>query len=61
MSLIIPAFPFFQLPSNSPPLIHRIIQFTEAVGNFHLPGINLPALRPLRLIRLLSLESEKPR
>ena len=38
---------------ESPPLIFGIVEFAEAVGNFHLPGVNFETLRPLRFIRFL--------
>ena len=50
---VISAFAFLQLRFKAPPLILRIVEFAEAVGNLHLSGKHLETLRPIRLIRLL--------
>ena len=47
------AFAFLQLRLKAPPLVFRVVQFAEAVGNLHLPCVDFEALRPVWLIRLL--------
>ncbi len=47
------ALAFFLLRLVAPPLIFRVVQFAEAVGDFHLPNEYFKALGPVGIVRLL--------
>src|ERR1700674_118800 len=53
VSLFVAALAFLELLFETAALVFGIVEFAEAVGNFHLPGEDLPALGPIGLVRLL--------
>src|SRR4029077_7837106 len=53
MGFVVAALSFLQLLFEAPTLVFGIVQFAEAVGNFHLSSKDFPALGPIRLVSLL--------
>ena len=53
MSFFVAAFTFFELTFKTAALVFGIVEFAEAVGDFHLAGKNFEALGPVGIIGLL--------